>query len=105
MLTGSWQFCSHAKSIRWAADRVPLSATTDLPSDFSSGGAIEAITRILLGLGTGRLVSHIVCFPVQVMAGPVVVAFGFSTAVGIFLGCYPARKAAVLDSLDALRFE
>ena len=60
---------------------------------------------ILLGVGVSQLLSHFNGWPTLVSPTAVVIAFVFSGAVGIFFGFYPARKAAQLDPIDALRYE
>jgi len=65
------------------------------------GGAIG----ILVGLGTSLLITNVLRWPVKISALAIVVAVIFSTAVGIFFGFYPARKAAALDPIEALRYE
>jgi len=74
---------------------------------------IEAVVLSLfggtIGIGLGFALSEGVTFwmqwPTAVSANAVVVAFGFAAMTGIFFGFYPARKAAALDPIDALRFE
>jgi len=63
------------------------------------------ILGILTGVGASELVSRINGWPIAVSSTAVTGAFLFSGAVGIFFGFYPARKAAQLDPIEALRYE
>ena len=65
------------------------------------GGALG----VALGVGGGWIVSQLAEMPVEVTALSIVVAFGFAAAIGIFFGFYPARKAALLRPVEALRYE
>ena len=67
--------------------------------------SLGGVIGILLGIGSSQLVSHLNGWPVLVSTASVVIAFVFSAAVGMFFGFYPARKAAQLDPIDALRYE
>jgi len=66
---------------------------------------IGGIIGILIGLGASRLVASVMHWPVAVMIQAVVLAFVVCTAIGIFFGWYPARKASNLDPIEALRYE
>jgi putative ABC transport system permease protein len=65
------------------------------------GGALG----ILLGVGAAQAVSYYNKWPVLVSTNAIVGAVAFSAAIGVFFGYYPARKAAQLDPIDALRYE
>jgi putative ABC transport system permease protein len=65
------------------------------------GGSIG----IALGLGLSRGVTAWMTWPTEVSPQAIAVAFVFAAATGVFFGFYPARKAAALDPIDALRFE
>jgi putative ABC transport system permease protein len=65
------------------------------------GGSIG----ILLGVGLSQGVTLWQGWPTTVSSNAVLIAFGFAAAIGVFFGFYPARKAAALDPIDALRFE
>ena len=65
------------------------------------GGAIG----VALGIGVSRLIAKFAGWPVSVDPSSIAIAFGFSALIGIFFGFYPARKAAALDPIEALRYE
>jgi len=65
------------------------------------GGVIGTILGLLGSVGIAKLGG----WPVIIQINSVFLAFGFAAAVGIFFGFYPARKAARLDPIEALRYE
>jgi putative ABC transport system permease protein len=65
------------------------------------GGALG----VLLGVGASQLVSKLNGWPVLVSTTAIFGAVAFSAAIGVFFGFYPARKAAQLDPIEALRYE
>ena len=67
----------------------------------SMGGALG----VLLGIGASQLVSRLNGWPVLISPAAVIGAVAFSAAIGVFFGFYPARKAAQLDPIEALRYE
>ena len=67
--------------------------------------SLGGIIGILLGVGSAQLVKLINGWNVLVSPASVILSFLFSAAIGMFFGFYPARKAARLDPIDALRYE
>jgi putative ABC transport system permease protein len=66
-----------------------------------TGGVIG----ILAGVGGSKLISYFADWSTVVLPSAIAMAFGFSAAVGIFFGFYPARKASRMDPIEALRYE
>jgi len=66
-----------------------------------AGGAVG----IMSGVGASYLITQTLGWPVLVSPMAIVAAVVFSMAVGIFFGFYPARKAARMDPIEALRYE
>jgi putative ABC transport system permease protein len=63
------------------------------------------IVGILLGSGTAFMLSRSFQWNTQISSSAVVMAFMFSAAVGVVFGVWPARRAAMLDPIQALRYE
>ncbi|MCS7055552.1 MAG: ABC transporter permease [Thermoflexales bacterium] len=66
---------------------------------------IGGLIGILLGVGIALGVTRFVEFDAIVRPDAVLLAVGFSVAVGLFFGIYPARRASRLNPIEALRFE
>lgn len=65
------------------------------------GGAIG----IIVGIGSSKLISALTGMNTVISMGPILLSFGFSMAIGLVFGLYPARKAAKLNPIDALHYE
>jgi putative ABC transport system permease protein len=74
---------------------------------------VEAVTLSLIGGTIGVVLGLVTSYTIPYFAGwrtlirpeAIVIAFGFAAAIGIFFGFYPARKAARLNPIEALRYE
>jgi putative ABC transport system permease protein len=83
------------------------------PGDIRIQFLMEAITLsllgglvgVLLGVGTTQLIAAVSTFKPIVTMGSIVLAFSVSFSIGVFFGFYPARRASLLDPIDALRYE
>jgi putative ABC transport system permease protein len=65
------------------------------------GGAVG----LAVGVGGASILAHFTGWSTAVPVSAIALAIGFSAAVGVFFGYYPARKAAALDPIQALRYE
>jgi len=67
--------------------------------------SIGGVIGIVLGIGASRVLSVYANWPTLISLSSIAIAFLFSAAVGVFFGFYPAREAARLDPIEALRYE
>jgi len=67
--------------------------------------SIGGVLGIIIGIAAAKTIAITRHWPALISPGSIVIAFLVSAAVGIFFGFYPARKAAALDPIEALRYE
>jgi putative ABC transport system permease protein len=81
----------------------------DVRMQFLTEAVILSVAGGLLGIGVGYMLSQAVTqlfgWPTLTSSNATLLAFGFSVAIGVFFGWYPATKAAATEPIDALRFE
>ncbi|MDL2323251.1 FtsX-like permease family protein, partial [Bacteroidales bacterium OttesenSCG-928-A17] len=63
------------------------------------------IVGVLLGVGSSFVVKNILMWPISIQFYVILLSFAVCTLTGIFFGWYPAKKAADLDPIEALRYE
>jgi len=66
---------------------------------------LGGLAGLALGFGGASLLSHVTGWSTVVPPATVALALGFSGAIGVFFGFHPARKAAALNPIQALRYE
>jgi len=90
--------------------RIAIGATeSDVLRQFLSESVVLSVTGgvmgILFGVAASVTITRLLGWNILISMPAVMAAVVFSMAVGIFFGFYPARKAAMLDPIEALRFE
>ncbi len=81
--------------------------------DINTQFLVEAVMLTFIGGGIGIILGWLICFAIthlgiletQVSLMSIFLAFGVSAGIGIIFGYYPARRAGMLNPIDALRYE
>jgi len=68
-------------------------------------GILGGVVGLLIGYAGAKIVGHFTGWETVISPIIMIIAVGFSGAVGVFFGYYPARKAAALNPIQALRYE
>ena len=103
-------YVSVTESTREIGLRMSVGARgIDILSQFLIESVMLSVTGgiigVLLGVGATFAVNLIAHWPVSIQAWSVLLSFFVCTATGVFFGWYPAKKAAMLDPIDAIRYE
>lgn len=60
---------------------------------------------VLLGIGVSYAVELLAKWPIDIQLWSIIMSFAVCSLTGIFFGWYPAKKAAMLDPIEAIRYE
>ncbi|MCS7060981.1 MAG: ABC transporter permease [Anaerolineae bacterium] len=91
--------------LRKAIGAKPSAILTQFLTEAVFLSLIGGLVGIAVGVGGAMAISRFAEFQPVVQVSTIVLAVGFSIAVGLFFGIYPARRAARLNPIEALRFE
>jgi putative ABC transport system permease protein len=89
------------KALGAKSSHIKMQFITESVIICSIGGAIG----IVLGIGMGIVACLVLKSPISISIPTILISFTFSMAIGVFFGYYPAKKAASLDPIEALRYE
>jgi putative ABC transport system permease protein len=91
--------------VRMAVGARPRDILLQFLTESVALSAIGGILGVLLGVAVSATISKLAGWATDVSPVAAAVAVGFAGLVGIFFGFYPARKASLLDPIEALRYE
>jgi putative ABC transport system permease protein len=66
---------------------------------------VGGVIGVALGIGSSYIVKNMLNWPIVITSSSIVLSFAVCTFTGVFFGWYPAKKAASLDPIDAIRYE
>jgi putative ABC transport system permease protein len=91
--------------VRMAVGAKPRHILSQFLVEALTLSVLGGLMGVALGLGTGRYLAARFGWPLLIRPDIIALSMGFSAAVGIVFGLYPAYKASRLDPIEALRYE
>ncbi|MDP3909836.1 MAG: ABC transporter permease [Gemmatimonadales bacterium] len=91
--------------LRMAVGAKPRNILTQFMTEALALSAMGGVVGVAIGLAVAERMASTFGWPLLVRPSVILVALGFSALVGVGFGLYPARKASLLDPIEALRYE